>query len=536
MSHVHLFVGQCGNQLALPYWNRAQREVGGKCENSLFHTAHLHKARALFLDAEPKVLRPMVDASDTFRPNNVLYQQNGCGNNWALGYQSSNRYVRSAGYKRTEQIEITEAFMDSYRREVEKCESFLGTILTHSLAGGTGSGLGSRLLEIMRDDEPKSPILSTCVAPFQTGDTPLQHYNMLLSLAWVHKYCDAAILFQNEDVRKVIQSDWMGYTASASTTSTSRRAPSAAPPLTAPRRSTSTSSLTTGGVNAGTRVSSSREATTASKKPSPARPARSASVTSMSGATSGVSSRPGTRTTSTSLSGQRATSKLLKSSASSDPVLSCMNDYIANTIGNVLYPLQVDGNADAFDITSFVSQLCPFPRLKILEARSSSIKPLYTKERAKTLESVMKLTPKYDIFQRKILNFAATGYDRNVAIDIPELEKEFAKRQKSHPALSGLASGDNSFNPINIQYSLQHKLRDASIPSLTHSADRSFTLCTNSTNIVGPIHQVLNKAKLMYNAKAYVHQYERFGCTSETFDEAFDLLEDVIYEHNTLIE
>jgi len=58
-----------------------------------------------------------------------------------------------------------------------------GTILVHSLTGGTGSGLGARLIETLRDAYPLAYNTAVSVSPHLSGDSPLQHYNSLLSLA-----------------------------------------------------------------------------------------------------------------------------------------------------------------------------------------------------------------------------------------------------------------------------------------------------------------------------------------------------------------
>ena len=50
----------------------------------------------------------------------------------------------------------------------------------------------------MRADFPASYILCVTVAPFSFGETPLQHYNSLLSLSWLQKYADGVILVQND--------------------------------------------------------------------------------------------------------------------------------------------------------------------------------------------------------------------------------------------------------------------------------------------------------------------------------------------------
>ena len=55
--------------------------------------------------------------------------------------------------------------------------------MMHSLSGGTGSGLGSRLIEALRDEYGLSHLMSCAFAPHASGESPLQHYNSLLTLA-----------------------------------------------------------------------------------------------------------------------------------------------------------------------------------------------------------------------------------------------------------------------------------------------------------------------------------------------------------------
>jgi hypothetical protein len=59
-----------------------------------------------------------------------------------------------------------------------------GFVLTHSIAGGTGSGLGSFLLERLGDRFPKKLVQTYSVFPNQldTSDTVVQPYNSILTL------------------------------------------------------------------------------------------------------------------------------------------------------------------------------------------------------------------------------------------------------------------------------------------------------------------------------------------------------------------
>jgi hypothetical protein len=62
----------------------------------------------------------------------------GAGNNWGQGYEMcSGDFLASA--------------MDGVRREVELSDSCPYILTCHSLAGGTGSGLGSKVSEQMRE-------------------------------------------------------------------------------------------------------------------------------------------------------------------------------------------------------------------------------------------------------------------------------------------------------------------------------------------------------------------------------------------------
>ena len=54
---------------------------------------------------------------------------------------------------------------DLIRKEIEKVDNYLGSVLLFSLAGGTGSGMGSRFLEMMRDEYPSTYLTAAVVYP-----------------------------------------------------------------------------------------------------------------------------------------------------------------------------------------------------------------------------------------------------------------------------------------------------------------------------------------------------------------------------------
>ena len=69
-------------------------------------------------------------------------------------------------------------------REAEYCDSLEGFTLCHSIAGGTGSGLGSYLLELLSDRWSKKLSCTYSVFPNQSesSDVVVQPYNSLLTL------------------------------------------------------------------------------------------------------------------------------------------------------------------------------------------------------------------------------------------------------------------------------------------------------------------------------------------------------------------
>ena len=76
---------------------------------------------------------------DLFNPENVFISKDGggAGNNWAKGYHAAEK--------------VQEEIFEMIDREADGSDSLEGFCLTHSIAGGTGSGMGSHLLENIND-------------------------------------------------------------------------------------------------------------------------------------------------------------------------------------------------------------------------------------------------------------------------------------------------------------------------------------------------------------------------------------------------
>jgi tubulin delta len=67
------------------------------------------------------------------------------------------------------------------------------------LGGGTGSGLGTRLIESIYD-EFNLDIYAQVVLPNKSGETPLQIYNCLLSLDKIQQHSTAIFVYLNDNM------------------------------------------------------------------------------------------------------------------------------------------------------------------------------------------------------------------------------------------------------------------------------------------------------------------------------------------------
>ncbi|CBZ49769.1 putative tubulin delta chain [Neospora caninum Liverpool] len=108
----------------------------------------------------------------------------GCGNNWAVGYLRE-------GPRREE------AIAEALQRELEKAESLSSVLLIHSLAGGTGSGLGAFMNALCHDLLGSTSTVNLAVWPFTSGELSVQSYNTALSLAHAYSFMDGMVLTEN---------------------------------------------------------------------------------------------------------------------------------------------------------------------------------------------------------------------------------------------------------------------------------------------------------------------------------------------------
>lgn len=131
--------------------------------------------------------------ANLYNPENIYLSEHGggAGNNWASGY--------SQGKK------IQEDIFDIIDREADGSDSLEGFVLCHSIAGGTGSGLGSYLLEKLNDRYPKKLVQTYSVFPNQDemSDVVVQPYNSLLTLKRLTQNADCVVVLDNTALNRI---------------------------------------------------------------------------------------------------------------------------------------------------------------------------------------------------------------------------------------------------------------------------------------------------------------------------------------------
>lgn len=201
MAIVTLQLGQCGNQLGYSFFDALDQECSRAppaLSNAIRRTFFYEDkgkatARAILIDMEPKVVNQCITSSKSwaYDTNSSFCQQEGSGNNWAFGYN-----VHGSKWSDT--------IVDKCRRQLEQCETLRGLLIFQSLAGGTGSGLGTKITECLRDEMGNLPIINTVIWPYSFGEVILQNYNTALTLSHLINSADGLILIQN---------DWLEFTA-----------------------------------------------------------------------------------------------------------------------------------------------------------------------------------------------------------------------------------------------------------------------------------------------------------------------------------
>ena len=204
---ISVHVGQCGNQVGAQFWQLLHSEHGldqtglvlGERTEQLDRISSYFSEeerggrfvpRSVLVDLEPGVLGRLGRLGGHW-----VTGQAGAGNNWARAH-----YGSEAAQLRPEVTEVV-------RREAEQCDLLQGFQLSHALGGGSGSGLGSLLLQDMRDQYPGRIVNTTSLLPATSVSSSLvEPYNAGLSLPHLLQFSQGVFCADNTALGRICSS------------------------------------------------------------------------------------------------------------------------------------------------------------------------------------------------------------------------------------------------------------------------------------------------------------------------------------------
>ncbi|KAL4453337.1 hypothetical protein ABPG74_017544 [Tetrahymena malaccensis] len=203
---ISIHVGQCGVQIGNACWELFCLEHGIQpdglmpVDNQIGHNddafttffyetgAGKHVPRALFLDLEPTVIDEVRTGTyrQLFHPDQLLSAKEDSANCFSSGYHTIGK-------------EVIDLCLDRIRKLADICSGLQGFFIYNSVGGGTGSGLGSLLLERLSVDYGKKSKLGFTIYPSpQISNIIVEPYNSVLSTHFMLEHNDVSVILDNE--------------------------------------------------------------------------------------------------------------------------------------------------------------------------------------------------------------------------------------------------------------------------------------------------------------------------------------------------
>jgi tubulin alpha len=210
---VCLHIGQAGVQMGESCWELFCLEHGIQpdgmmpsdktigAEDDAFNTffsetgSGQHVPRALMLDLEPTVVDEVRTGvyRQLYHPQQLISGKEDAASVYARGHYTIGK-------------EIVDVALDRVRKLADACSGLQGFMIFHSVGGGTGSGLGSLLLERLSVEYGKKPKFGYTVYPSpQVSTAVVEPYNAVLATHALLEHTDVAAMLDNEAIYDVCQ-------------------------------------------------------------------------------------------------------------------------------------------------------------------------------------------------------------------------------------------------------------------------------------------------------------------------------------------
>ncbi|XP_023752424.1 tubulin alpha-5 chain [Lactuca sativa] len=206
---VSIHIGQAGIQVGNSCWElycleheiqpdgfmtsgESQHSTGDDSFNTFFSETSSGKnvPRAVFVDLEPTVIDEIRSGSyrQLFHPEQLITGKEDAANNFARGHYTVGK-------------ELVDLCLDRVRKLADNCTGLQGFMVFNAVGGGTGSGLGSLLLERLSVEYGKKPKLGFSIFPSpQVSTAVVEPFNSVLSTHSLLEHTDVVALLDNEAI------------------------------------------------------------------------------------------------------------------------------------------------------------------------------------------------------------------------------------------------------------------------------------------------------------------------------------------------
>lgn len=197
---ICMHIGGAGCRLGAAFWDSLCLEHGiapdgkgpARQERRPFETFFSYNGgkyvpRALFIDTDPSAIAAIRSgaARDRFLPDQFIAMKESVAGVYARGYENVGR-------------EAAEIALEAIQREVQRCQNFGGFLLFHSVAGGTGSGLASRILENISTEFYDKRVMGLSVFPSAENEPrPTAPYNAVLGAQILRQHSALSVILDN---------------------------------------------------------------------------------------------------------------------------------------------------------------------------------------------------------------------------------------------------------------------------------------------------------------------------------------------------
>jgi tubulin alpha len=208
---ISIHVGAAGVQLGNACWDLfclehgvlsdgslASSSIGGEGQEALRSVFSVSAAakcspRAVYVDTDPTVINEVRTGAtqDLFQSENLIAGKGDASRNFGLG-----RYILSG--------DVLDLTLERIRKLAEDCNDLQGFLIFNSVSGGTGSGLGSQIVQRLNADYGGKTMLGFPIFPSpQTSTSIAEHYNTVLGTKYLKDYLDLAVILENQALHDI---------------------------------------------------------------------------------------------------------------------------------------------------------------------------------------------------------------------------------------------------------------------------------------------------------------------------------------------